>query len=198
MSKKTLLLTLSFTALCACASTPEPAPAPEPVAERAPAPQPVAPRPVPAVPVRPVTQDNLNGVTSREIVTGLPVAGSVEDFHYYTGASGRVYFSYDQYDLSSDARDFIRKQADWLARYPGTTAVIEGNADERGTREYNLALGARRAESVKSFMVSLGIAPNRLTTVSYGKERPIDGRSSEAGWSRNRNAHTNLMSGTIG
>ena len=75
---------------------------------------------------------------------------------------------------------------------------IEGHADERGTREYNLALGARRADSVKSFLVSQGVAPNRLRTISYGKERPIDARSSEDGWSRNRNGYTNLRLGGIG
>jgi len=82
--------------------------------------------------------------------------------------------------------------------YSNVTAIVEGNADERGTREYNLALGARRAESVKAFLVGQGVSPSRLTTVSYGKERPIDGRSNEAGWSRNRNGHTNVTSGAIG
>ena len=85
-----------------------------------------------------------------------------------------------------------------LNTYNNVTAIVEGNADERGTREYNLALAARRAESVKSYLVGQGIVPSRLTTVSYGKERPIDGRSSEAGWSRNRNGHTNVTSGTVG
>ena len=76
--------------------------------------------------------------------------------------------------------------------YDNSTAVIEGHADERGTREYNLALGARRADSVKAFLISQGIAPNRLRTISYGKERPIDARPSETGWARNRNGYTNL------
>lgn len=191
MARNILLLTGSFIFLAACASTPEPAKTVEVAAKReAPAPKPATP-----APTAPVTQDNLGDVA--QAYTG-PVPGTVEDFLYYTGAGGRVYFGYDQYDLSQDARDFLRRQADWLARYPRVVAVIEGNADERGTREYNLALGARRAESVKSFLVSTGIAPNRLTTVSYGKERPIDARSTEEGWSRNRNSHTNLLSGTIG
>ena len=76
--------------------------------------------------------------------------------------------------------------------YSDATAVIEGHADERGTREYNLALGARRADSVRSFLVSQGVAPNRLRSISYGKERPIDGRSDESGYARNRNGYTNL------
>ena len=86
----------------------------------------------------------------------------------------------------------LRAQADWLNRYPNYTAVVEGHADERGTRQYNIALGARRANSVKAFLVSQGVAPSRLTTVSYGKERPIDARSNEEGWARNRNGYTNL------
>lgn len=191
MTRNTLLLASSFIFLAACASTPEPQEEVKVTAERtAPAPRPVTP-----APSQPVTQDNLGSIV--EPYAG-PIPGSAEDFIYYTGAAGRVYFGYDQYDLSSEARDALRRHAEWLANYPQVMAVVEGNADERGTREYNLALGARRAESVKSFLVSLGIAPNRLTTVSYGKERPIDARSNEEGWSRNRNAHTNLLSGTIG
>ena len=191
MTRNILLLACSLTFLAACASTPPVEEKVQVKAERqAPAPQPVTP-----APSAPVSQDNLGAVA--EAYTG-PVPGTVEDFLYYTGAGGRVYFGYDQYDLSPDARDFLRRQAEWLARYPQVVAVIEGNADERGTREYNLALGARRAESVKSFLVSTGISPSRLTTVSYGKERPIDARSTEEGWARNRNGHTNLLSGTIG
>jgi len=75
---------------------------------------------------------------------------------------------------------------------------VAGNADERGTREYNLALGERRASTVKDYLVSLGVQPGRLTTVSYGKERPIDGRSNDEGWARNRNGHTNIVSGAVG
>ncbi len=191
MIRKLGLLTLSLTFLAACASAPETFEEPEPVAER----QMPAPMPVTPAPTRPVTQDNL-GPTTQPFIG--PIPGSTDDFIYYTGGSGRIYFGYDQFDLSAEARDVLRRQADWLGRYPQVTAVIEGNADERGTREYNLALGARRAESVKSFLVSLGVPPIRLTTVSYGKERPIDARSTEQGWAANRNAHTNLISGTIG
>jgi len=93
----------------------------------------------------------------------------------------------------------LRRQADWMSSYSNVTAVVEGNADERGTREYNLALAARRANSVKAFLVSQGISPSRLTTVSYGKERPIEGGSDEWSWSRNRNGNTNLkVSGFAG
>ena len=92
----------------------------------------------------------------------------------------------------------LTRQAQWLQTYSNVSAIVEGNADERGTREYNLALGARRADTVRDFLVSQGVSPSRLRTVSYGKERPIDARSNEAGWSRNRNGHTNITSGAIG
>lgn len=194
MNINNLTLATSMIFLAACQSTPKTDPAPAPVAEAIPAPvptpQPVAPTPAPA----PTVVDNATPTT---IYQG-PTPGTVADFMYQSGGEGRIFFGYDQYDLSSDARSSLARQAQWLQSYPQVVAVIEGNADERGTREYNLALAARRAESVKSFLVSQGVSPSRLTTVSYGKERPIDGRSSEAGWSRNRNAHTNLMSGTIG
>ena len=177
-------LSVSMLALSACATKPDPEeelipivqPEPPVVVRPEPAPEPVA-----VVEPEPVTVD-----------PNLPVPGSIEDFGYQSGGEPRVYFAYDQYDLSSSARETLRRQAEWLTLYDGYTAVIEGHADERGTREYNLALGARRADSVKAFLVSQGVSPGRLTTVSYGKERPIDGRSSEDGWARNRNGFTNL------
>ncbi|MGB6317654.1 MAG: peptidoglycan-associated lipoprotein Pal, partial [Litorimonas sp.] len=121
-----------------------------------------------------------------------PIAGSIEDFAFQTGGEPRVYFGYDQHTLTPEARQTLRQQAEWLKAYPNYSAVVEGHADERGTRQYNIALGARRANSVKSFLVSQGVGPERLTTVSYGKERPIDPRSNDEGWARNRNGHTNL------
>lgn len=128
-----------------------------------------------------------------------PPAGSFEDFLYQSGGDSRIYFGYDQSSLSEESRNILRRQASWLSSYSNVSAVIEGNADERGTREYNLALGAKRANSVKAFLVSQGIAPSRLTTVSYGKERPIEGGSDEWSWSRNRNGNTNLLiTGTAG
>ncbi len=189
MTRHTPLLAISFLVLAACASTPEPVPDPTPVVETpAPAPAPVV------TPTNPVDQNTLPPVQQ---YSG-PVPGTAADFLYTTGGDARVYFGYDQYDLSPDAMNSLRLQANWLQRYPNVNVIVEGNADERGTREYNLALGARRAESVKGYLVSLGIAPNRLTTVSYGKERPIDGRSNEEGWAKNRNSHTSIMSGAIG
>lgn len=124
-----------------------------------------------------------------------PVPGSVADFQ--ASVSDRVFFDVDQYSLRPDARATLEKQAAWLAKYPTVRVMIEGNADERGTREYNLALGARRASATKDYLVSLGVAANRVETVSYGKERPIDPRSNETAWSLNRNGHTSITSGAV-
>jgi peptidoglycan-associated lipoprotein len=101
-----------------------------------------------------------------------------------------VFFGTDRHDLDAEAQATLRKQAEWLAANPNTSAVIEGHADERGTREYNLALGARRANSARTFLVGQGIDPGRLRTVSYGKERPVALCSDESCWSQNRRAVT--------
>lgn len=188
--KKLFLPITAFSILMvsACASTPEP----EPVVETKP--EVVAPVAVTQTPPPQVVQAPVTAPTP--IPYQGPVPGTLDDFVYQAGGDSRVYFGYDRYDLTPTAADALRRQANWLNTYSTVTAVIEGNADERGTREYNLALGARRAESVKDFLVSQGVAPSRLTTVSYGKERPIDPRSNEDGWSRNRNGHTSLMTGT--
>ena len=106
-----------------------------------------------------------------------------------------VYFDTDRYDLRADALPVLDAQSSWLRNYPNVRVRIEGNADERGTREYNFALGARRANSVRDYLVSHGIAASRIETISYGKERPLDTRSSDEGWARNRNARTALISG---
>jgi peptidoglycan-associated lipoprotein len=124
-----------------------------------------------------------------------PVPGSLEDFRISVGE--RVFFGYDQYDLSPEARATLEKQAAWLRQYGAVRVLLAGNADERGTREYNLALGARRAAAAKDYLVSLGVAAGRIDTVSYGKERPLDPRSSEDAHRLNRNAHTQLVSGAV-
>jgi peptidoglycan-associated lipoprotein len=100
-----------------------------------------------------------------------------------------IYFSFDQSSLSAEAQQKLRAKAQWLRSRPGLTVVIEGHCDERGTTEYNLALGDRRAESAKSFLVNLGISGSRMTTVSYGEEKPADPGHTEAAWARNRRAH---------
>ncbi len=100
-----------------------------------------------------------------------------------------IYFSFDQSSLSAEAQQKLRAKAQWLRSRPGLTLIIEGHCDERGTTEYNLALGDRRAESAKSFLVNLGISGSRMTTVSYGEEKPADPGHTEAAWARNRRAH---------
>jgi peptidoglycan-associated lipoprotein len=102
--------------------------------------------------------------------------------------SDGVFFPYDSAIISTEYQPQLRRAADWLARYPSVKITIEGHADERGTREYNLALGDRRAIAVKRALVALGVAGDRLATVSYGKERPAVVGSSEATWSQNRRA----------
>ena len=102
----------------------------------------------------------------------------------------RVFFGYDRHDLTKEARETLGKQARWLKRYPHLNVTIEGHADERGTREYNLALGDRRATAAKNYLVALGVDNSRLTTISYGKERPAVPESNPAAWAQNRRAVT--------
>lgn len=101
-----------------------------------------------------------------------------------------VQFGYDSYDLTDSARQLLLGQAKWLQRYPNLQVTIEGHCDERGTREYNLALGERRASSVKTYLVALGVDPTRINVISFGKERPVSGGSAESAWSKNRRATT--------
>jgi peptidoglycan-associated lipoprotein len=173
--------------LAACATPPEP----EIIEEVVEVVEPEVLAPIPEVVERPVVEETPLDDPN------LPVAGSVADFAYQSGGEPRIYFGYDQFTLSPEALQALSAQADWLKTYTDMNAIIEGHADERGTREYNLALAARRAEAVKAFLVSQGVAAARLTTVSYGKERPIDARSTEEGWARNRNGFTNLTTGGL-
>lgn len=113
--------------------------------------------------------------------------GSQEDLAATVG--DRVYFALDSHELSDEARTILDRQAGWFAMHP-TAIMIAGNADERGTREYNLALGARRADAVRQYLISRGVLSGRVGTISYGKERPLDPRSNEEGWSVNRNAQS--------
>ncbi len=108
-------------------------------------------------------------------------------------AGDRVYFALDSASLGDEARQGLMAQAAWLSRHPEVRVLIAGNCDERGTREYNLALGARRAAAARDFLVAQGVAGSRLQTVSYGKERPIDAGVGESAWSRNRNASTVII-----
>jgi peptidoglycan-associated lipoprotein len=107
----------------------------------------------------------------------------------------KVLFAVDQSTISPEARMILSNQAMWLNQHPAYTAIIEGHADEQGTREYNLALGARRASAVQEFLIANGVAGNRLRTVSYGKERPLEVCSEEACYAKNRRAVTVISAG---
>lgn len=115
---------------------------------------------------------------------GGPMAGTQQDLVVNVG--DRVFFGYDQYDLNGEARGTVERQAQWLKTYPNVSIVIEGHADERGTREYNLALGEKRATSVRNYLIANGVMPNRIQTISYGKERPAVMGSDESSWAQNR------------
>ncbi len=104
----------------------------------------------------------------------------------------RVFFEYDRYELNSESKATLERQAAWLKKFGGLKVTVEGHADERGTREYNLALGERRAIAVKDYLVSLGVSANRLETISYGKERPAVLGSDESSWTQNRRSVTSL------
>ncbi|SOD97607.1 peptidoglycan-associated lipoprotein Pal [Caenispirillum bisanense] len=121
---------------------------------------------------------------------GQYAPGSVEEFRQVVG--DRVFFGTDEYAINAEAQATLRRQAQWLQQYPQASLLIEGHADERGTREYNLALGERRAVSVRDFLAAQGVSPSRINVVSYGKERPVCAESSQACWAENRRGVTVL------
>lgn len=132
-----------------------------------------------------VSSSSLGGVSgNRE----QQLAQAQSEWQRTFGASGtdRVYFGLDQYTVSADAQNTLRQQAAFLQKYPLVNFIIEGHADERGTREYNLALGDRRGQSIREFLASLGVQGSRLQVVSYGKERPAATGRGEAVWAKNR------------
>ena len=168
---KTLMLLGGALALAACASTADTPPMEDPMDRAAPEVSDYDPTPP----------------------TGPTYAkGSKEDFE--ENAGHRVFFGYNQYNLTNEAQDVLARQAAWLKEYPETRLRLVGSADERGTREYNLALGARRANAAKAYLVGLGIDASRVSTMSVGKERPIDTGSTPDAWAKNRNATTVLTS----
>jgi len=116
---------------------------------------------------------------------------------FITNVGDTVNFDYDQWDLHDSDRATLQKQATWLNRYPSVILPIEGHCDERRTREYNLALGGRRAEAVREYLTSLGVSSSRLETISYGKERPICSETNEACWSKNRRGVSVIKSGAV-
>jgi peptidoglycan-associated lipoprotein len=168
---KILMVAAAAASLAACSSNPKPTPTP------------TTPTPPPATsdvpPPPPVSQG--------------PIPGSIQDF--VINAGDRVYFDFDSYDIRSDAGPVLDAQAAWLQRYPAVMVRIEGNADERGTREYNIALGARRANAIRDYLVGHGISASRIATISYGKEQPIDPGTTEEAYQRNRNGHTAITAG---
>jgi peptidoglycan-associated lipoprotein len=121
---------------------------------------------------------------------GAATPGSAQDFTVNVG--DRIFFDTDSSSIRADAGQTLARQAQWLARYPKYAITVEGHADERGTREYNLALGARRAAAAKDFLASKGVPANRMKTISYGKERPVAVCDDISCWSQNRRAVTVL------
>ena len=127
------------------------------------------------------------------------VGGQIQDDVYVgsdtveylaSGVPDRVFFATNESVLTTRSRDTLRKQATWLRKNPDVNVVVEGHADERGTREYNLALGERRANAVKDYLMTYGISASRISVISYGKERPVDSGSNPLAWSKNRRSVT--------
>ena len=182
LSSRTLvrlaMVGVAAVSLAACSTKSKPTPA-YPTTQQSTAPQ------TPLPPSQP-------GAVSGQPTGALP--GSAQDFVVNVG--DRVYFDTDAHDIRDDAASILDAQSNWLRRYPGVRIRIEGNADERGTREYNLALGARRANAVRDFLVGRGVTADRISTISFGKEQPIDPGSDEDAWQKNRNGHTAIVAGT--
>ena len=122
-----------------------------------------------------------------------PVPGTQAHFAQAMQGRDTIYFDTDKFDIDAEDQAALRQQAQYLQQYPNVRATVEGHADERGTREYNLALGERRANAAKNYLVSLGVPANRVSTVSYGKERPVALGSNEQAWARNRRAVTIVL-----
>ena len=172
------LIAVTAVSLAACASKPKPA-------------YPTTQAPVAQ---RPVEQPRPQMPAQRsEPVSQAPLPGSERDFVVNVG--DRVYFDYDKYSVRTDAAPLLDAQAGWLKRFPAVQVRIEGNCDERGTQEYNLALGARRANAIREYLVAHGVEAARITTVSFGKEKPIDAGAGESADQHNRNARTAIVSG---
>jgi len=131
--------------------------------------------------------------TPTRVLTSSIVPGSAQDFRVNVGDT--VHFAYNQYSIEESDKTVLQRQASWLNKYPRVRVTVEGHCDERGTREYNLALGARRANAAKEFLVGQGVALSRIDTISYGKERPICTESNESCWAQNRRDVTTITSG---
>ena len=123
----------------------------------------------------------------RELKMSQKLADEIRNFE-----SDNIYFAFDKSDLTDESKSTLREKGDWLRLNGGYSVTISGNCDERGTAEYNLALGERRAHAAKKFLMGLGISEKRLATVSYGEEKPIDPGNNEEAWAKNRNAQFSL------
>ena len=166
---------LLVTAAC-CTKKPAPAPAPEVQAEPTPTPAPV-PVPTAAPIVAPVAEPVAETLPAD--LAELNKKGYLKD----------IFFDYDLYDVRADQRDVMGVNAEWLKKWPTVKIQIEGHCDERGSNKYNMALGDKRANAARDYLVSLGIDASRVTTISYGEERPFVEGQSESAWSQNRRAH---------
>ena len=128
---------------------------------------------------------SMDGQMQGDVYTGTD---TVE--YLASGVPDRVFFATNESVLTTASRDTLRKQATWLRENSGINVVLEGHADERGTREYNLALGERRANAAKDYLMTYGVSANRISVISYGKERPVDSGSNPLSWSKNRRSVT--------
>jgi peptidoglycan-associated lipoprotein len=131
------------------------------------------------------------GGAGTTVATAGPAPGSEEDLVSTVG--DRVFFAFDSSQLSSDAQGTLGKQAQFLQRYPQDNVQVAGNCDDRGTEEYNIALGQRRANAARDFLVARGVSSGRITTISYGKDRPVALGDNEEAWAQNRNAITSVQ-----
>ena len=129
--------------------------------------------------MRKAAADKAAAEKAKELERLLAEAAAVKNIH----------FAFDRYDLNAEARNILGGLADWLSKQSSWAVTIEGHCDERGTAEYNMALGERRAEAAAAYLASLGISKDRITTISYGEERPLDPRSNEDAWAKNRRDH---------
>ena len=136
------------------------------------------------------SNQNTTASTGAGAATSGPVPGSEEDLVANVG--DRVFFDFDRSNLKPDAQATLDKQAAWLGKYPQVNVQLAGNTDDRGTEEYNLALGQRRANSSRDYLVARGVAASRITTISYGKDRPTAMGDNEQAWAQNRNTITSV------
>jgi peptidoglycan-associated lipoprotein len=163
-----LMMTAALLALAACSKNPKPKDLPPPP---------------------PASTADANGSATSSAVGNQVLPGSRADFLAQAGTD-TVHFATDSSDVDSEAQNILTAQIAWLRKYPNVRVTVEGHCDERGTREYNLALGDRRANSAKNFLVNGGIDASRISVISYGKERPVATGSDESSWAQNRRAVT--------